>query len=123
MKALLLTTIVLSLTGCAGLQARHSRATEQLLGEAGFKIQPADTAEKLAHLDVLPADKIVRREHEGQMYYVYADRRGCKCLYAGRQPQYDTYRELAMRQTSAAEAAVVNDEATDFRLWGLGPWP
>jgi hypothetical protein len=123
MKRLVLTALVLSVTGCAGLHAGQSRPTEQLLAEAGFKTQPADTAEKLAHLERLPADRIVRREQAGQTYYVYADPRGCKCLYAGRQQQYDRYRELARQQTAAAEATVASEEASDFRLWGLGPWP
>jgi hypothetical protein len=122
-KTLVPATIALSLAGCAALHAGDSRATESMLTAAGFQMKRADTAEKLAHLQTLPAGKILRREQQAQTYYVYADPNGCRCLYAGRQPEYERYRELARQQTAADEEALVTDEASDFRLWGPGPWP
>jgi hypothetical protein len=122
-KALVLATMALSPMGCATLHVQNTQTTEQMLAAAGFTMKPADTDERLAHLQTLPSGKIVRREHNGDTYYVYADRSGCKCLYAGRQPQYDRYRELARQQTMADEAAVVSEDTSDFRLWGPGPWP
>ena len=118
-----LSTIVLGLAACATLQAGDVRATERMLAAAGFQVKPADTPEKHAHLPTLTAGKILRVQHDGQPYYVYADPKGCTCLYAGTEQQYQKYRELAREETTAAEARLVTENASDFRLWGLGAWP
>jgi len=123
-RELFLGAIALSLAGCAALQAEDTRATERMLAAAGFQARPADTAEKLAHLHTLTPGKIVRREQNGEPSYVYADRNVCKCLYVGTEQQYQEYRKLARQQTMADEAAVVNEESSDPRSWGLwGLWP
>ena len=121
-----LAAIVLSLAGCAALQAQDARATERMLTAAGFQVKTADTPEKLAHLQTLTPGKIVRREQNGEPSYVYADGTVCKCLYAGTEQQYQEYRKLARQQTMADEAAVVAEESSDprgFGLWGLWPLP
>jgi|SRR5689334_16103521 len=119
----MLASLVMTVTGCAGLQTHNAPATERLLAEAGFQMKPADSPEKLAHLRTLPAGKIVRHERNGEPYFVFADPTGCRCLYAGGQPQYEKYRALAREQAAADEAALVNQDASDYRLWGPGPWP
>jgi hypothetical protein len=111
------------MAGCAGLQAHDTPATERLLTEAGFQMMPADSSEKLAHLQTLPPGRILRHERNGEPYFVFADPTGCRCLYAGAQPQYEKYRALVRQRTGADEAAVVTQDASDYRLWGLGPWP
>jgi len=123
MKTLSIVAIVLSLAGCATLDVGNVPATERLLAAAGFQKKPADTPAKLAHLERLPSRKILRRETNGQTHYVYADRNGCRCLYAGTELQYERYRALVRQQTMADEAVVVSEDAGDFRLWGPGPWP
>jgi len=123
-RALFLGAIVLSLTGCAALRAQDMRATERMLGAAGFQMKAADTPEKVAHLQMLTPGKIVRRERNGEPSYIFADRHVCKCLYAGTEQQYQEYRKLAREQTMADEATVVAEEASDPRGWGLwGLWP
>src|SRR5204862_4808842 len=82
-----LAAIVLSLAGCATLQAQDARATERMLTAAGFQMKAADTPDKLAHLQTLTPGKIVRRELSGEPSYVYADRNVCKCLYTGTELQ------------------------------------
>ena len=120
----MLGAIALSLAGCAALQAEDARATERMLAAAGFQMKAADTPEKVAHLQALTPGKIVRRERNGEPSYVYADRNVCKCLYAGTGQQYQEYRKLAQQQTMADEAAVVAEESSDPRSWGLwGLWP
>ena len=119
-----LAAIVLSLAGCAALQRQDTRATERMLTAAGFQNKPADTAEKLAHLQTLTPGKIVRRERNGEPSYVYADGNVCKCLYAGTEQQYQEYRKLAQQQTMSDEATLVTEESSDPRSWGLwGLWP
>src|SRR5262249_6716205 len=106
-RAWMVAGLVLTVAGCAGLQAHDTPETERLLAEAGFEIKP----------------KILRHERNGEPYFVYADPTGCRCLYAGAQPQYEKYRALVRQRTAADEAALVTQDASDFRLWGPGPRP
>ena len=122
-RAWMLAGLVATVAGCAGLQTHDTAPTERLLAEAGFQMKPADTSEKLAHLQTLPAGKILRHEQNGEPYFVFADPTGCRCLYAGSQLQYEKYRALVRQQTATDEAALVTQDASDYRLWGPGPWP
>jgi hypothetical protein len=100
-RELLLGAILLSLAGCAALQAEDARATERMLAAAGFQMKAADPPEKVAHLQALAPRKIVRRERNGA----------------------PSYRKLARQQTMAGEAAAVAKESSDPRSWGLwGLW-
>jgi len=119
----MLSMIALGLAGCATVQGSDARNTERALVSAGFQAKPADTPEKLAHLQTLNARKILRVQRDGQPYYVYADPKGCTCLYAGTEQQYQKYRELVRDQTMEAEAKLATDDASDFRLWGPGALP
>jgi hypothetical protein len=80
--------IGLSVAGCATLQMQETRTTEQLLAAAGFQAKTADTPEKATHLGTLPPHMMLRRDRNGEAYYVYADPTGCRCLYTGSEQQY-----------------------------------
>jgi hypothetical protein len=95
----LLTTLVLG--GCAALQRGAIASTEQLLEAAGFTMQPADTPERLAQLEAMPAHTLVTRSEEGHAVYAYADPGSCTCVYLGGPGEYSTYMELA-RQAEIA---------------------
>src|SRR6266545_3025297 len=95
----LLTTLALG--GCAALQRGEIASTEQLLAAAGFTMQPADTPERLAQLEAMPAHKLVTQGEEGHAVYAYADPGSCKCVYVGGRGEYSTYTELA-RQAEIA---------------------
>jgi hypothetical protein len=118
-RDLVFAVIALSLTGCATLQADSTRATERLLTEAGFQVKAADTPEKATHLQQLTPGKIIRREQNGQVSYVYADRTLCNCLYTGTEQQYQEYRRLARLQTTADEEKVVSEDASNPGAWGI----
>jgi hypothetical protein len=100
------------------MQTQNTRATEDLLTEAGFQTRPADTPEKLAHLQTLPRG-IVRRQRDGQASYIFADRDVCRCLYTGTEQQYEAYRRLARQQNAADEHKAVADDMSDYRAWGI----
>lgn len=53
------------LTACAAMKAEEATSKEQLLAAAGFKMQLANTPEKLAHLKSLTQQKIVVHEKDG----------------------------------------------------------
>lgn len=110
------------MSGCALIRKQEAQDTESTLAAAGFGVKPADTPEKLAKLQAMPARKIVTRTKDGQLVYLYADPEYCKCLYFGNQAQYDQFRRLAIQKEIAQEqmeAAEMNENAAmDWGLWG-----
>ncbi len=96
--------------------------TEQLLTTAGFQKKVADTPAKLAHLEMLtPARKLVARQHDGQVYYVYADPDLCKCLYVGTATQYQ---HAVEKRLANEELVAMRELQEDEVLWALwAPWP
>ena len=97
-RAVMAVALALGVAGCATTNVQ----TENMLGQAGFRRVPADTPAKLAHLQTLPARRLVGRAHEGKKYYVYADPDGCTCLYIGSPAQYQSYQRLVQQQQAAA---------------------
>ena len=114
-----LVALSLSVTGCAAIRAHQTAQTEQVLAAAGFQVEPADTPEKLAHLQTLTPRKVVRDMRDGQPQYVYADPETCRCLYVGDEKRYQRYQELSLQKQ-------LNDErmsAARQNYWGIfGPW-
>lgn len=119
--------LIITLTACAALQNQEAMDTERLLSAAGFRIRLADTPEKLDHLKSLTQRKLVQHERNGRVYYIYADARHCKCLYAGNEEAYQRYQKLALDKQIAEDrrmAAEMNEDAAmNWGLWGpWGPW-
>jgi hypothetical protein len=116
-KSLLTAGVLLALaTGCS-----TTKSTENMLSAAGFKMMPADTESKLAHLQTLPAGKVTTVMRDGTMYYVYPDKKN-NMLYVGTQPEYQAYQKLRFQQQMTEEqvnAAAMNDDAA-WGVWG-GP--
>ena len=77
--------------GCASVQAR---TTESLLENAGFRTVAANTPERIELLKTLPPNKISPVDRNGQVFYVFSDPAGCRCLRVGRQEQYEIYQRL-----------------------------
>jgi len=72
-----------------------------IAGSRGFKMKPAVTPERRAHLNTLTQLKVVPHDRNGKVYYVYSDAEFCKCLYAGNQEAYQRYENLAVKQNIA----------------------
>jgi hypothetical protein len=121
---LLLVALGLSVTGCAAIRAHQTVETEQVLAAAGFQVKPADTPEKLAHLQALTPRKVVRYSRDGQPQYVYADPETCKCLYVGDEQRYQKYQELSLQKQIADEQRSAAETNWDASMnWGAwGPW-
>jgi hypothetical protein len=101
--------------GCTSTKSR-----ENMLTAAGFRMVPADTAARQAHLNSLPSGKITSANRDGVLYYTYPDKKN-NMLYVGTQSQYDQYQKLRLQQQMTEEqenTAAMNDQA-----WGVwGPW-
>jgi len=103
------------LVGCATLDRREARSTEQLLAAAGFRAKPADTPERIANIRAMPPRELVLEEKGGTTVYAYADPDGCGCLYVGGPDAYSAYQQLSIQKAIAnerAQAAIASD------LWG-----
>ena len=95
---------------------------ESNLAAAGFVVQIANTAERQAMLNRLPANQFVLRVHDGVRHYVYADP-GCGCLYVGSPQafgQYVSNQQLDLYGQEKLAALSYYDAAWNWDAWG--PW-
>ena len=114
-----------SLTGCAHIKEHKAMNSERLMFAAGFQMKLADTPDKLEHLGSLkPQRKLVAHVKDGRKVYVYADKKFCKCLYAGNEAAFESFRKLAVDKEMADEVAAAEraneDASLNWRMWG--PW-
>lgn len=117
--------ILFGLGGCATV-GYGPVATERVLSAAGFQMKLPDTPETLATLHRLPPRTLVPAPRDGQMRYVYADPRGCGCLYVGTEAQYQEYQRLELEKQLADERLSAAQEYRNAAtMWGdgWGPWP
>lgn len=75
-----------ALAGCAPKRltpAQRAERMDSLLAASGFRPLPADTPEKVAHLESLPPLKLKKTMKDGVEQYWFADPYLCKCMYVG----------------------------------------
>jgi hypothetical protein len=119
----LIVALGVSVTGCASIRAHQTAETEQVLAAAGFQVEPADTPEKLAHLQTLTPRKVVQNVRDGQLQYVYADPQTCKCLYVGDEQRYQKFQELSLQKKIADEQLSAARASWDASMnWWGGAW-
>src|SRR5215471_3120810 len=113
-KALLTAGVLTALA----IACSTTKSTENMLSAAGFKMVPADTPEKVAHLNSLPPGKITTVQRNGTLYYTFPDPKN-NMLYVGQQPQYEQYQKLRLQNQMTQEqlsAAEMNENA--WGVWG-----
>jgi len=104
-------------SGCAAIQRSDAMDTERLLAASGFRMQLADTSERMAQVNAMPQRKLTPVPQGSENRFVYADATYCKCMYVGTEEAFDRYQKLSTQQQIAQdqEAAAMN--------WGAwGPW-
>jgi hypothetical protein len=115
LKAFLTAAVLMAMAiGCSTTQKR-----ENALAAAGFKMIPADTPEKKAHLNSLPTGKITPVQREGTLYYTFPDPEN-NVLYVGEERQYQLYRKIGLQKQMTDEqlsAAQLNNDAA-WAFWG-----
>ena len=119
--------LIVVLAGCAAMRQERARDKENMLAAAGFQMKPADTPKRVAHLQMLtPLKLLPYTRSDGKLLYVYADPKGCNCLYVGDETAYQRYRALEQQQKVAQEQMVTAqmnaDAAMDWGLWGPYWW-
>ncbi len=111
--------VLATATPAAAMGSR--RATESDLSAAGFRVRVADTPDRQAMLARLPAHKVLMRNRDGVVHYVYADPQGCNCLYVGNQAAYQKYAAAKQAQHIADQQAFAAQEYSDAS-WNWGAW-
>ena len=106
--------LALGLTACA-----TTAGTENLLKQAGFRQLPADSPQKIAHLQTLPEKRLVARTYQGKKYYVFSDPNGCKCLYIGNAAQYQAYQSLINPPQMSSASGIPAGGVEEAREWEI----
>ena len=119
--------LIVVVGGCAAMREERAKDKENLLAAAGFQMKPANSPIRVAHLQTLtPLKLLPYTRTDGKLLYVYADPKGCNCLYVGDETAYQRYRALAEQRKIAQEQMVTAqmnaDAAMDWGLWGPYWW-
>jgi hypothetical protein len=115
------------IAACTTIERQEAESDEDLLSAAGFDMLVADTPAKQAQVRAMKQRKILRREKNGQLNFLYADAEFCKCLFVGDEKEYQDFQRLSLRRENAIarqEAALDADEAGiyDWGMWGYPGW-
>jgi len=94
-----------ALCGCGSIQtppptpAQQAEKIEPMLSAAGFRMLPADTAEREQHLELLlPLQVQYYVGKTGNLHYYMADPYYCKCMYIGTEEDYQKYQRLKLNE-------------------------
>jgi hypothetical protein len=98
----------LSVVACASHEQKIQQH-DDLLSASGFSMRPADTAQRQALIDSLPARRFVERTHDGKPVFLYADPEVCHCLYVGDDKAYSALQSTITQRQMARDA--VGDQA------------
>lgn len=107
----------------AACQSSQILQQDDALAAAGFTIKIADTAERQAMMNRLPANTFVQRVSGNAIHYVYADPAVCGCIYIGTQQDFAQYvsgQQLDFEQ--AQRIAFLNYYDADWNWDAWGPW-
>lgn len=116
--------LVAAMASCAGTQNAPATETQKHLKSAGFKIHKADTPEKMEQLSTLTQNRLVPKMRDGVNYYIFADARGCKCLYTGTEKEYQRYLKMGATKSPSRDETNIQEEPNvdraldeDWNLW------
>jgi hypothetical protein len=117
------TLAVVAVLAAAGCAQEVISQRENMLAAAGFRVQPANTPERIQSLQTLPPNRFVLQDMNGRQVWVYADPVLCKCLYVGAPENYQAYHQLAFQQRLADQQLEAAQLAYSGFGWGpWGPW-
>ena len=112
------TTLSLTATNAPAQTGEISRA-ESDLAAAGFQARIADTPERQAMLARLPARKMLLRSYNNTTHYVYADPKGCNCIYVGDDAAFQSFTQARrQRESIEAQETVAQNFADPSWNWG-----
>ncbi|WP_237954144.1 hypothetical protein [Acetobacter senegalensis] len=112
--------LLLMLPSCE-TASQQIEGKEDHLAAAGFFQKLADTPERQAMLNRLPAHHFVRRVKNDHVFYVYSDPLVCDCLYVGDEAAYSRYQQYVQAQALADEQEMTAQMYDDAQ-WNWGAW-
>jgi hypothetical protein len=86
--------VCVSACGPIGRSGRRAAVVVDELREAGFRAVVADTPEKRARLESIPARQFRFARQDGKPIYVYPDPAGCGCAYVGNEAAYQRLQDI-----------------------------
>lgn len=111
---------LLAASAVAGCQT--TKSTTDMLSASGFSIKVASTPQQQAALASLPAGTFTMRHVKGKPVFIYADPKGCNCIYVGSEASYQQFKALSVQRSIASQelmAAQLNQQAAwDYQTWG-----
>ena len=108
--------ILTALGGCASVGSTN---TESLLSAAGFLVRTPQTDRQKQIYATLPPYKVQRATVNDKVFYVYKDEKA-GVAYVGREPEYQRYKELAIRQRIAEDRYMAAEMERDAALSWYG---
>ena len=83
---------------------------ENMLVAADFQYKTADTPQQMERMQALPQEQFIRHQAGGDVYYLYADAAGCKCVWRGDKAAYSRYKELARERKVDYKASLYESQ-------------
>jgi hypothetical protein len=118
-----------ALSGCAAIERQEAALgeqqaadTEKLLAAAGFRMIPADSAERQHDLATLPPRRIVTHRRGARTVYVYADPQSCRCLYVGAPGAYAKYLQLEVSEDIAGDTSTESEYSSPASFPSWAAW-
>ena len=88
--------------GCATVGTSPTKATEDLLIQAGFKSQDTDTPQNQDYIKTLPQRRVAAIKQDSRVVYVFADAKR-NTLYIGSREALLRFQDLARQQKRSGQ--------------------
>jgi len=121
--AVMMVVLGIALAGCATGPSSSPAAVKSqadLLKDAGFKLHTANTPQKQAYVQTLPAKKVVSNVCKGQTCYLVCTAPDSKQCFLGDEAAYKRYQQSAIQQSLSADQHKVSEERSDpeaLQMW------
>lgn len=125
------------LVGCASSSTPVKPYLDQghVLSEAGFVAHPGNTTARYAMMNTLPPGQLTYRPSPEGLVFLYADPKGCGCVYMGSSDAYAKLRQISQTQYAALKkpkeyrpsvqnemAAMTAENRRDTTMWDWSAW-
>lgn len=118
--AVLTAVLGLALVGCATGPTGASAPTQaDLLRQAGFVVHTANSDQRLAYIQTLPAKKVVLNQYQHKPLYLVCTDPDSKQCFLGDKAAYERYQQLAIQESFSEDQQKVSEERWDPVAWNM----
>jgi len=121
--AVMTAVIGIALVGCAtgpSSSPAAGKSQDDMLKQAGFITQAANSPQKLAYIKTLPAKKVVLNQYQEKPLYLVCTDPDAKQCFLGDQAAYERYQQLAIQQSISEDQRTVQEHRWDpeaLQMW------